>query len=835
MATNHLTAISQPKFYKIILSPHECSRLRIPQDFASRYYNNMQSPARLEVPSGEVWKVEVVKSEGQSWLTKGWQDFIDYYSVKCGHFLMFGYNGHSHFNVTIFDMSASEIEYPCGAPHGTHTTESDDSVEIPEGIPRSHKAKTKSSDMVENSVENVGHCLLGKANKRKRVSVDMLQEGVASPSSTKKSQKIGYPRRSAHDTRTTESDDSLVILEGIPRSHRRKEKIPVAVEDSVEVIAHCSSGGSSKRKGREGDEENNVSVDMHFKRMEVEELPGDVASPSFSRKGQKIGYPHSALSYSFCSINPEPTNPQTWNPGSASGAAHGTRTSESDDSIEILEGMTRSYKVKAKVSDMVEHSVKNIGHASLGHASKRKRQEDEASPSFTKKGQSKNMITDILSRFTESGELCWMHKQQSKIFNDKNNTVMDKERSIAYQRAKAFKSKNPLIRIFMRPSYVFLRTDLSVPSTFARKYFLENSGDLVLHVPGRGTWSVKCTLGSFNAKIHSGWREFAADNELKIGDVCIFEVIKGTPLLIDVTIFPAAGSTPMQKIAGEVPGVSASKNKIIGTDNSVQPKVVQTKKLKKLRGVSYGSNSKIKEEHGEGTGIEHSVERLGNCQGSKRKRLEGEAETDVSIDRTIKVEKLQQDVALSSFTRLTMKSGESCRMHKQQDKIVNDKNKIVMDKERSIAYQRAKAFKSKNPFIIRLMQPSYISRSYNLRIRFTFARKYLRENYNNLVLRVPGRGSWSVKCHLRTYRAEILDGWKAFVLENKLKLGDVCVLEVIRGTPLFIDVTIFREAGSMPSQKIDGEVPEVSASKNKIIKTENSVQCSQPEIVHSKN
>ncbi|XP_060216997.1 uncharacterized protein LOC132644419 [Lycium barbarum] len=449
MATNHLTAISQPKFYKIILSPHECSRLRIPQDFASRYYNNMQSPARLEVPSGEVWKVEVVKSEGQSWLTKGWQDFIDCYSVKCGHFLMFGYNGHSHFNVTIFDMSASEIEYPCGAPHGTHIPESDDSVEILEGIPRSHKAKTKSSDMVENSVENVGHCLLGKANKRKRVSVDMLKEGVASPSSTKKSQshshfnvtffdlsasEIGYPRRSAHDTRTTESDDSLVILEGIPRSHRGKEKIPVAVEDSVEVIAHCSSGGSSKRKGREGDEENDVSVDMHFKRMEVEELPGDVASPSFSRKGQKIGYPHSA--------------------------GHGTRTSESDDSIEILEGMTRSYKVKAKVSDMVEHSVKNIGHASLGHASKRKRQEDEASHSFTKKGQSKNMITDILSRFTESGELCRMHKQQSKIFNDKNNTVMDKERSIAYQRAKAFKSKNPLIRIFMRPSYVFPRTHL---------------------------------------------------------------------------------------------------------------------------------------------------------------------------------------------------------------------------------------------------------------------------------------------------------------------------------------------------------------------------------------
>lgn len=59
-------------------------------------------------------------------------------------------------------------------------------------------------------------------------------------------------------------------------------------------------------------------------------------------------------------------------------------------------------------------------------------------------------------------------------------------------------------------------------------------------------------------------------------------------------------------------------------------------------------------------------------------------------------------------------SGGSCGLHKKQSKIVYDKNKTVTDKKSSIAYQRAKAFKSKNPFIVSFMQPSYISKHYIL-------------------------------------------------------------------------------------------------------------------------
>ncbi|XP_070052213.1 B3 domain-containing protein Os03g0620400-like isoform X1 [Nicotiana tomentosiformis] len=638
---------------------------RIPKDFASRYCKNMLNPVYLEVPSGEVWEVEVVHSQGQICLGIGWQDFSDFYSISCGHFLIFGYNARSHFNVTIFDLSASEIEYPYSSAHGIHTP--------------------------------ISHC---------------------------------HETRCAPKRDQSESDDTVEILEDIPRSQKAKAIIPDTVEHSVENLCHCPLEQSSKRKRQERNAEDVVSVDMHVKRMKVEKLQEDVASPSFIREGQK------------------------------------------------------------------------------------------------------------------SNKGCRMHKQQSDSVYGQNKTVMDKERAVAYQRAKAFKSKNPFIISFMQPSYVFSPFHLSIALNFAGKYFLENYGNLVLRVPGRGrgSWSVKCTTRGTNAKVHSGWKAFVLDNKLKCGDVCVFEVIKGTRLFIDVTIFRAAGSTLMHKIVGEVPGGSDSKSKVIKTDSSVpcsQRKVVHTKKLKQRTGGSYGFYSKIKE-HGEGTEIEHSVEICGHCplgQGSKRKRSEGKTKDDVSIDihtKSIKVENTQEDVASPSFTRKTKKSGESCRMDKQQSKMVYDKNKTVLDKERTVPYQRAKTFKCENPYVMYFMQPSYVSTPYRLHISFLFARKYFLEECGNLVLRVPGRGSWPVKYALGISKTQICFSWKAFVLDNKLKFGDVCVFELIKGTKPILDVTIFRAAESKAMHKIDGKLAGVSDSKNKTIKTEKSIPCSQPKIVHSR-
>ncbi|XP_019195397.1 PREDICTED: B3 domain-containing protein REM19-like [Ipomoea nil] len=110
--------------------------------------------------------------------------------------------------------------------------------------------------------------------------------------------------------------------------------------------------------------------------------------------------------------------------------------------------------------------------------------------------------------------------------------------SSAYERAKAFESKNPFHISVMYPYYVSSR--LTIPLAFAKKHFLgqlSNNNDLVL-VSGGRSWPAKCTRSGDSARIN-GWKAFVVDNKLKVGDVCILEIMKGKKLSVNIIVFPA--------------------------------------------------------------------------------------------------------------------------------------------------------------------------------------------------------------------------------------------------------------------------------------------------------
>ncbi|MCD7447667.1 hypothetical protein HAX54_032286 [Datura stramonium] len=118
-----------PHFFKIILSPH-ASKLHIPNEFVMEYGANLGDLVLLEVPNGVVWKVKLQNSNGMIWLNEGWNKFKEYYSIGCGYFLLFRYKGNAQFSVFIFDLSASEIEYPPG-PNEDMTPENQHVVNEP--------------------------------------------------------------------------------------------------------------------------------------------------------------------------------------------------------------------------------------------------------------------------------------------------------------------------------------------------------------------------------------------------------------------------------------------------------------------------------------------------------------------------------------------------------------------------------------------------------------------------------------------------------------------------------------------------------------------------------
>nr|XP_025883610.1 uncharacterized protein LOC104649657 isoform X2 [Solanum lycopersicum] len=86
----------------------------IPNEFVIEHGPNLGDSVLLEVPNGVAWKVKLLNSSGMVWLNEGWNKFKEYYSIACCYFLLFRYEGNFQFSLFIFDLNASEIEYPPG-------------------------------------------------------------------------------------------------------------------------------------------------------------------------------------------------------------------------------------------------------------------------------------------------------------------------------------------------------------------------------------------------------------------------------------------------------------------------------------------------------------------------------------------------------------------------------------------------------------------------------------------------------------------------------------------------------------------------------------------------
>ncbi|KAI9125578.1 hypothetical protein K1719_002996 [Acacia pycnantha] len=100
------------QFLKIILPEDiHAQNMGIPKEFVRRFENELcTSEATIGVPDGRVWKMELKKSENEVVFCKSWEEFVKYYSLRFGYFLVFTYGGNSQFNVVIFDQSAAEEE-----------------------------------------------------------------------------------------------------------------------------------------------------------------------------------------------------------------------------------------------------------------------------------------------------------------------------------------------------------------------------------------------------------------------------------------------------------------------------------------------------------------------------------------------------------------------------------------------------------------------------------------------------------------------------------------------------------------------------------------------------
>nr|XP_023891770.1 B3 domain-containing transcription factor VRN1-like isoform X2 [Quercus suber] len=328
-------------------------------------------------------------------------------------------------------------------------------------------------------------------------------------------------------------------------------------------------------------------------------------------------------------------------------------------------------------------------------------------------------------------------------------TLSASEKDRALQRVRAFESKNPFFMVVMQPSYVYPGISLSISSSFAKKYMRKMSGEFViLRSFNGGTWSVKFSFfkAQTNAKFRQGWKKFARDNNLKVGDVCIFELINGVEVAFKVSIFRAANDIDCPLLNGSAHGVGRNR---LGRKSSP---LVKPESDCNLDDVSLSCNQCPAKDGGVG-------------MSTNRRRLKAKA-----------------------------------LVKKQEYKALEKKQELMTTNGKAENLVRANAFKSDNPLFMVIMQPSYIRKGgmslpgiFNYLLRKGFITK---GGVLSVKLQVVDR-LWPVKLYAyegmyQSISCKLSAGWSAFATENTLRVGDVCVFELIMKYDVVLKVHIFR-------------------------------------------
>ncbi|KAK1297514.1 hypothetical protein QJS10_CPB15g01713 [Acorus calamus] len=94
------------QFFKIYTPTISQDQLRVPPEFMKRIKNRSLGVVYLMGPSGNAWRVSLIKGFFRS----GWKGFSSDHRLEHGDFLVFRYDGDACFTVRVFDGTGCEKE-----------------------------------------------------------------------------------------------------------------------------------------------------------------------------------------------------------------------------------------------------------------------------------------------------------------------------------------------------------------------------------------------------------------------------------------------------------------------------------------------------------------------------------------------------------------------------------------------------------------------------------------------------------------------------------------------------------------------------------------------------
>ncbi|PSS29379.1 B3 domain-containing transcription factor [Actinidia chinensis var. chinensis] len=485
---NSPAATSPRSFYKIIVpSMMNDHKLRIPEDFAKIYGNELSTFATLTVPSGRDWRVGVEKADTMIWLHDGWKEFAEHHSISCGFFIVFNYEGNSNFYVLIFDLTAAEIHYP------RNTLGNSEEPNHGKQCPLSNKGKRGRGDFVETLCCSV-------------------------------------PRPVCVSLENNNFDEFLYRRIGTECNRSYLKKLfEFAPEFSLRMYKHGRFLTTNKRHKMAGELKivklENVTMSCEGN-PKASEMPNSHGSLLDKPKKEKHN-----LTKNFENLHEEVPFLRHCGPSSENKLK--TRINDENNSVLIQEATRRSNDIGSQFSEV--RYTESAGELKLLSS-------DAANQRTDSNGQQLKVTHE------DEEELVLLSAKKS-INSPPRQPATTQEREKALNAAKMFKPQNPFFMVILQLYNVHHSFMLYIPSRFV-KYLNGGSKIVKLQVSEEKQWTVRCVRANGCAYLSKGWSIFVNDNHLVEGDVCVFEFIQVKDVDLKVSIFRAhedASQTNLEK------------------------------------------------------------------------------------------------------------------------------------------------------------------------------------------------------------------------------------------------------------------------------------------------
>ncbi|KAL5557174.1 hypothetical protein UlMin_039410 [Ulmus minor] len=357
---------------------------------------------------------------------------------------------------------------------------------------------------------------------------------------------------------------------------------------------------------------------------------------------------------------------------------------------------------------------------------------------------------------------------------------------------------------------------IMIPKKFKRKYGDTLSNPVLLKLPCGLEWKVE--LSDDKVCFDKGWKEFADYYSLQVGHMLVFRYdLKSR---FHVFIFDKSTSE-----------IDYPTNSIRFRKPNIKEKIPDEDFVEILDDLSHCPKSREKslllcswpQKRMKTDTIEKAQNNL-YCARCKETKV-GNSMNDGKLlslgsEMKVKLEFSAEEGGVKSTTSSWRNPGSSRRMTAQ---------------EKAIALKKASGFSSENPFFAVVLQRSSVGYKYILNLPTDFSRRYLSNNNDDVILKVSDGRTWSIKFSFKMYGerttiARLLYGWKTFVQDNDLQVGDVCVFVLTRSSKTSFEVVIFRDNGieNLP-------VPPVVSTEGGALKQEvNMRQRNRPSTANSK-